>query len=412
MNTPTSSINRTFLILLLGILAAIGPFTIDMYLPAFGQIASDFQTDEQRVAFTLTSYFAGIAIGQLFYGPIVDKYGRKRPLIIGLSIYILASIGCAHSAGIGQLILFRLLQALGGCVGMVATNAIISDVYEKQDRAKAFSSLMLVMGVAPLIAPSVGSLLLEHSNWHFIFYFLGAFAALVIILLVFWLPETSIHMHRRPLQIKKISREYLAILKNRTFLTYTLAGSLAMSILFAYISSASFLFQTLYQLNKTTFSILFAIVAAGLISGSTLNGLLNRRMHFIKIARLSASLLIGVTALGLSIVSFYNEVPYQLIVALMFLILFLIGFVNPNATAASLIPFTENAGTASALGGAIRMGTGAAVAAAIGTFQGSSAITVFVSCFILALGTAVMLRLSGNSLLQKMDYKNQVVSTS
>lgn len=403
MHTPTVSINRTFLILLLGILAAIGPFTIDTYLPAFGQIASDFGTDEQHVAFTLTSYFAGIAVGQLFYGPIVDKYGRKRPLIIGLSIYVLASIGCALSGGIGQLILFRLLQALGGCVGMVATNAIISDVYDKQDRAKAFSSLMLVMGVAPLVAPSVGSLLLDRANWQFIFYFLSIFASLVILMLLFWLPETSVHMHRRPLHFKKISKEYWTILRNRTFLTYTLAGSLAMSILFAYISSASFLFQTLYQLDKATFSIIFAVVATGLISGSSLNGLLNRRMHFIKIARISALILIGITASGLVLVGIFPQMPYQYIVALMFLILFLIGFVNPNATAASLIPFTQNAGTASALGGAIRMGTGALVAAAIGVFQGESSITVFASCFVLALGTSLMLRLAGKKLLPKSE---------
>ena len=153
-------INKTFLIILLGILAALGPFTIDMYLPGFKRIAEDFGTDEKQVAFTLTSYFVGIAVGQLIYGPIVDKYGRKKPLLVGLFIYILAAIGCALSPNIETMIGMRLLQALGGCVGMVASNAIISDVYEKDKRAKAFSSIMLVMGVAPLIAPSFGSLLL------------------------------------------------------------------------------------------------------------------------------------------------------------------------------------------------------------------------------------------------------------
>src|SRR5690606_19234992 len=153
-------INRTFLIILLGILAAIGPFTIDMYLPGFKQIAADFGTNEKQVAFTLTSYFFGIAVGQLVYGPLVDKYGRKKPLLTGLGIYILSALGCALSGSIESLIAMRLLQALGGCVGMVASNAIISDVYEKDRRAKAFSMIMLVMGVAPVIAPTVGSLFL------------------------------------------------------------------------------------------------------------------------------------------------------------------------------------------------------------------------------------------------------------
>src|SRR5690606_15727916 len=148
-------INRTFLIILLGILAAIGPFTIDMYLPGFKQIATEFNTVEKQVAFTLTSYFVGIAIGQLIYGPLVDKYGRKKPLLAGLGIYIIAALGCAIAPSINTLIEMRLLQALGGCVGMVASNAIISDVYEKDRRARAFSLIMLVMGIAPVIAPSV-----------------------------------------------------------------------------------------------------------------------------------------------------------------------------------------------------------------------------------------------------------------
>lgn len=157
-------INKTLLIILLGILAALGPFTIDMYLPGFSRIAEDLGTDENHVAFTLTSYFIGIAVGQLIYGPIVDKYGRKKPLLIGLTIYSVAALGCALSPDIESMIAMRFLQALGGCVGMVASNAIISDVYQKEHRAKAFSSIMLVMGVAPLIAPSVGSFFVEKQN--------------------------------------------------------------------------------------------------------------------------------------------------------------------------------------------------------------------------------------------------------
>ncbi|MCB0427966.1 MAG: MFS transporter, partial [Mangrovimonas sp.] len=171
MNANTT-INKNFLIVLLGILAALGPFTIDMYLPGFKQIALDLRTDEKHVAFTLTSYFVGIAVGQLFYGPIVDKYGRKRPLLFGLFIYALSALGCAFSPSIQTMIGMRLLQALGGCVGMVAANAIISDVYEVNQRAKAFSTMILIMGVAPLVAPSIGSFFVEQANWQYIFYFL------------------------------------------------------------------------------------------------------------------------------------------------------------------------------------------------------------------------------------------------
>ncbi|MBX9449253.1 MAG: multidrug effflux MFS transporter [Taibaiella sp.] len=389
---PSQHINRTFLIILLGILAALGPFTIDMYLPGFGKIAEDMNTDEKHVAFTLTSYFIGIAVGQLIYGPIVDKYGRKKPLITGLLIYVGASLACALSPNIESMILMRLLQALGGCVGMVATNAIISDVYPAHERAKAFSSIMLVMGVAPLIAPSAGSFFLEFRGWAYIFYFLSLFSAIVIALIFFFLPETSRYMHNNKLKIRQISADYLSILKNRTFLAYTIAGSISMSVLFAYISSSSFIFITIYKVDNTTFSIIFAINALGLIIGSYLNGILTKSVNYIRIAHIASVIL---SILSLAIVLLILLMPgldYWWLVVCVFSILFLIGFINPNATAASLVPFTARAGTASALGGAIRMGVGALVAALIGIFQGNNAHTMFITILILAWVAMVLLK--------------------
>ncbi|NLN32476.1 MAG: multidrug effflux MFS transporter [Flavobacteriaceae bacterium] len=386
-----AKINKNYLIILLGILAAIGPFTIDMYLPGFQRIAQDLYTDEQHVAFTLTSYFVGIALGQLFYGPIVDKYGRKKPLLFGLGIYILAAIGCALSPMIEVMIGMRFLQALGGCVGMVASTAIISDVYEVQYRARAFSSIMLVMGVAPLIAPSVGSFFVEKWDWEFIFYFLAVFAGIVFLLIQFLLPETSRYMHSNKLKIREIVAGYLEVLKNKTFLFYTLAGSIAMSVMFAYISSASFIFISFYGLDKATFSLLFAVNASGIISGSYLNGLLTRKVNYIKISNYAALILSLISLCILIFVLINPHLPYQWLVVTLFLILFTIGFINPNATAASLAPFTKNSGTASALGGAIRMGTGALVATAVGLFQGESSLTMFIMIFVLSILAASFL---------------------
>ncbi len=384
-------INKTYLVILLGILAALSPFTIDMYLPAFGRIAEDFGTDEKHVAFTLTSYFAGIAAGQLLYGPIVDKYGRKKPLLTGLFIYSIAALGCALSPDIWTMIGMRLLQALGGCVGMVASNAVISDVYEPNERAKVYSSIMLVMGVAPLIAPSVGSLFLAKADWNYIFYFLTFFSLFVIALIYFFLPETSRYMHNNRLRAKAIGRGYFEILENRSFLFYTLAGSLSMSILFAYVSSASFIFLTIYKLDKASFSILFAVNATGLIAGNYLNGILTRHFHYIRIANVASRALVAVTLAAVLLVYFYPGVGYQWLGAGIFSIMFLSGLINPNATAASLAPFTANAGGASALGGAMRMGTGALVAAAIGTLQGESAVTMFTVMLVLAVSASALL---------------------
>lgn len=384
-------INKTFLIVLLGILAALGPFTIDMYLPGFKNIAEDLLTDEKHVTFTLTSYFIGIAVGQLVYGPIVDKYGRKKPLIAGLLIYILAALGCAWSYNIEMMILMRLLQALGGCVGMVASNAIISDVYEADKRAKAFSSIMLVMGVAPLIAPSIGSIFVESFSWNYIFYFLAVFALMVVMLIYFFLPETSQYIHNHKLKIHKISRDYWSVLKNKTFLYYTIGGSISMSILFAYVSSAAFVFITVYGLDKVTFSTIFAINASALILGSYLNGVLTKYVYYIKIANAASVILSLISIVVVTLLFASERFPYQWAVVGLYLTLFTVGFINPNATAASLSPFKGNVGVASALSGGIRMGVGAVVAATIGVFQTESAATMFITICGLSVLTMLML---------------------
>lgn len=384
-------INKTFLIILLGILAAIGPFTIDMYLPAFGRIADALGTDESRVAFTLTSYFFGIAIGQLIYGPVVDKYGRKKPLLFGLFLYAVSAVGCALSSSIEMMIVMRLFQALGGCVGMVASVSIISDVYQVDQRARAFSSIMLVMGIAPLIAPSLGSLIVSNASWEYIFYFLAAFSTLVWLLIYVFLPETSRYMHRNPLKIKTVANSYKLVLQNKVFLNYTLAGSLSMAILFAYISAASFIFLNHYQLSEERFSLLFAVNASGLVVGNFLNGRLTKYYHYLTMAKYASIVLFAVTAVVFTIFYFQENPSYPATVISLVTIMFLIGFINPNATAASISPFTENTGTASALGGAVRMGVGAIVAAVMGILPVISPMIMFTAMASLSLLTMIFL---------------------
>lgn len=384
-------ISRTFLIIILGILAAIGPFTIDMYLPGFGEIASSFGTDERHVTFTLTSYFIGIALGQLFYGPIIDKYGRKKPLLIGIGIYTVAALGIALTPSISTMIGLRFLQALGGCAGMVATNAIISDVYEKEQMARAFSSLLLVMGVAPLIAPSVGSFFISHFEWRYIFYFLTVFGALVILMLFFFLPETNQHTHQNKLRIKTVSKEYGHIFTNAYFIHYSLASSLAMSVLFAYISSAAFIYMTYFGLSNTSFSLIFALNALGFIVGSNINGLLVKNYSFVKIGKIASISLSALTFFLFLIIWQEAAISVWVFAAFNFLILFLIGFINPNANTGSLIPFKANAGAASALSGFLKMAIAAIVAATIGTFQGDTPIVFAITVLFLALATMFLL---------------------
>ena len=384
-------INKTFLIILLGILAALGPFTIDMYLPAFGKIANEFGTDESRVAFTLTSYFFGIAIGQLIYGPIVDKYGRRKPLLFGLFLYLLSALGCALSTSIEMMIVMRLFQALGGCVGMVASVSIISDVYEVNQRARAFSSIILIMGIAPLIAPSMGSMFLVIGSWEYIFYFLTIFSSLVWLLIYAFLPETSQYMHNNPLKIKKILKEYKVVLQNKVFVNYTLAGSLSGAILFAYISSASYIFLNHYELTEEKFSIVFATNASGLIIGNFINGRLTKYFHYLNMAKYASILLMLISGIAFIIYYFNENTSYVTTVVCLVSIMFLIGFINPNATAASISPFTANTGTASALSGAVRMGVGSIIAAIMGVLPVILPETMFTIMACLSLMTMIFI---------------------
>ncbi len=392
-----TSINRTLLIFILGIIAAIGPFTIDMYLPGFQRIAEDLGTSEREVTFTLTSYFTGIAVGQLIYGPIMDKYGRKKPLLIGLSIYIISAVLIAVSTSVHYMIVFRFVQALGACAGIVASMAIITDVYQPSYRARAFSLIAPVMGVAPLIAPAIGSYFVIHADWEYIFSFLAIFALVVATMIYIFLPETAKYMHDKPLSFIKVVKDYAGIFKNKNFLSYTIAGSLSMSILFAYISSASFVFLTYYGLDKATFSLLFAINASGMISGSYLNGILTRRFNYIRVANVASCMLVILTFTILVAVVWIPNLSYIWVVAAVFSTLFAVGIINPNATAASLVPFKDNSGTASALSGALRMTGGALAAAMIGIFRGESTMVMFVFIFILSLLVFIFLSVAGRT---------------
>src|SRR6187200_3294365 len=183
--------NKFHLITILGLLTAIGPFSIDMYLPAFPDIAKGLHTTVAQVTLSLSSFFIGIAAGQLLYGPLLERFGRKKPLYVGLCIYLLASIGCALAASVNALIILRLIQALGGCVGMVAARAMVRDLFEVKENAKIFSTLMLVVAVSPIIAPTLGGYITAALGWHYVFVMLIIIDVLILTGIYFMLPETK-----------------------------------------------------------------------------------------------------------------------------------------------------------------------------------------------------------------------------
>jgi len=368
------------ILLVLGTLIALGPFSIDAYLPGFERIAQDFNTTISQVGLTLTSYFIGISIGQLAYGPIMDKYGRKRPLLIGLAIYFLAALSCIYSPSLTWFILSRFFLALGAAAGMVAAKAIVRDIFPVNEVAGAISVLMLIMGGAPIIAPTVGSLIIEAMGWEMIFLFLAIFSVLMILSVTKLLPESKLPDREVNLRPKQVAINYYRILVDKKFWSFSMAGSFAIGAMFAYISGAPKLFMDQFDFNQKEFGVLFGINAAGLILGSQINRLFLKRYTTFQITLFNSVILVI-----LSILFLLNSVVglgLVFTIGILFLMLFLLGFQNPNTTALSLEPFEAKAGRASALIGSLKMILGAFTSFIISLFDTSSTLPLALILFI------------------------------
>jgi DHA1 family bicyclomycin/chloramphenicol resistance-like MFS transporter len=375
-----------FLILILGLLAAIGPLSIDMYLPAFPSIAKGLNTTVASVMLSLSSFFIGISIGQLIYGPLLERYGRKTPLYFGLTVYAVSSLACATTMSVETLIIFRFFQALGGCVGMVASRAMVRDLFDVKDNAKVFSTLMLVIAVSPIIAPSLGGIINNYIGWRFIFIMLIIVIALIVAGIYFLLPNSKQPDPTYSLKPKAILTGFATILKHPQFILYAFSGAVASAGLYAFISGSPYVFLEIFKATEQHYGWGFAFVASGLIGSSQLNSLFLKHytsQQIIKVALLSQSviaiILVSIAILGLS------ELYSTLI--LVFLYLSCQGFIFPNASALSMAPFGHNAGNASALLGFIQMSLGALMSAMVSLLHNGTSIPmtgVMAFCSIMA----------------------------
>jgi len=350
--------NRTIILLILGLLSAVGPFSIDMYLPAFQTIAKDFNTSVDQVQLSLTSFFIGIALGQLIYGPLLDKYGRKKPLLIGLLIYVLATILCILTRNVEHLIAFRFLQALGSCAGMVASRAMIQDYYEPREAARVFSLLMLVIAISPILAPSAGAFLLNHLDWHYIFVSLLLIGAIIFVATYFYLPESYPGRKDFSLRPKAIIGNFWEVFSNKTFLIYCLVGSIASSGLYAYLAGSSFVMQQHFGLSQTQYGLAFAFVASAMIVATQINRALLKRWTSTQISKI-ANVWQSSVALLMVICLVSDTLSFTVLLGLIFCYLLGHGFIFPNTSAMALSPFKALAGSASALLGCVQMGIGA-----------------------------------------------------
>lgn len=286
-------------LLLMGLLTALGPLAIDMYLPAFSAMANDLGTSHGNIERTLASYLFGLALAQLFYGPLADRYGRRKPLLLGLCIFIIASLGCASATDPNHLILWRIAQAFGGAAGMVIPRAVIRDNFDTRDASKALSIMMLIMGATPILAPILGGQVLAFANWRWIFHFMVLVSGALLISVILTMRETLNPDHVIPLGMRIIGRNYLELLRHRPFIFYTLAGGFGSAGMFTYIAGSPRIFIEIYNVDPRHFGVLFGLNAAALILMAQVSArLLNRHSPETLLKRAQTSL-IAVTLIAL-----------------------------------------------------------------------------------------------------------------
>jgi DHA1 family bicyclomycin/chloramphenicol resistance-like MFS transporter len=364
------------IILILGALSTVSPFSIDMYLPAFPQIARDLGTTPAEISLSVSGYFIGLALGQLFYGPLLDRFGRKRPLYAGLSLFVVGSLGCLTARSPGLFIAFRLLQAIGGCAAQVGAIAMVRDFFPVRESARILSLLMLVLSVSPLFAPSIGGFVATMAGWPWIFVILAAFAVILIAVIATILPDGHEPDRDVSLQPIAIVRTFLQVLQQRQFYTYAISGAFSFAGLFVYVTGSPIIFIETFHVDPRTYGLIFATLACGFIAGSQINIWLSRRHKdqvIFRTALICQNIVLFVMLLG----AWCGWYGLAANVGLLLLYLPFCGIAYPNAAAIALAPFSKNIGSAAATLGFLQMGIGALASTAVGLLNASSSLPIF-----------------------------------
>ena len=367
--TPSSS----RIAVILGSLSALGPLAIDMYLPALPVIAADLHVDEGMMQFSLMAFFAGLMLGQLFYGPVSDRTGRKPMIYVGLALFAGASLGCAFASSASQLAAWRFGQGLGGSIGMVIGLAVVRDLYTGRAAARLIALMMIVLGVAPILAPLIGTFITSLLPWRALFVILALFGAASAALVAIALPETRAVELRSRVHPGVVLRRYLHLAASRHYLPYVAATAIAQAGFFAYLAGSSFVFISVHGLSPTAYSLIFALNALGLMAGARLGPALMGRFRPQTIVRaaLVAYAMAALTLLGLELGGGAGLVALS---ALLFVVVTSVSFVMPLCGAMALEAYGAIPGTAAALMGAIQFGAGTLASLAVGLAANGTAL--------------------------------------
>ncbi|MCP3786430.1 multidrug effflux MFS transporter [Micromonospora sp. A3M-1-15] len=382
---PPAAGGGATLLVLLGTLTAIGPLSLDMYLPAFPAMTRDLGADQAGIQLSLTTCLIGLAVGQFVTGPLSDRWGRRRPVLIGVAAYTVLALACAAAPSAPVLAAARFAQGLAGGMGVVVARAVVRDLYAGRDAAKYFSRLTLVFGVAPVAAPSVGSLVLRFGDWRAVFLTLAAIGLLLSVAVARRLPETLPPERRSTGGLAATARTMRSLAADRVYLGYALTQGFAFAGLFAYISGSSFVFQDVFGVSAVAFSLVFGLNALALVATGQANARLLDRFSPRRL--LSTALVVGVVAAA-GVLAGALAGSLAVVAVALFAFVGSLGMVTPNSTALALDAHARHAGTAAALMGGIQSVVGALAAPLVGLGGEGSAVPMAV---VLAVAAALSL---------------------
>ncbi len=382
----------------MGALTAIGPLSIDMYLPAFPAIAQSLSASHGEVERTLAAYLIGMALAQIVYGPLADRYGRKLPLCGALVLYVIASIGAALAPDVQSLTVWRVLQAMGGAAGIVIPRAVIRDHLDVQDSARALSSLMLIMGIAPILAPLVGAQLLGVTGWRGIFWLMGLLGLVLLGFVIRGMRESLPAERVILLRAGTIARNYAELITHRRFVAFALTGGLGSAGMFAYIVASPRVFIDHYGVPPDYYGLLFGLNAAGLILGSQISARLLRRHAADRVLRRALPVLAAFPLIALAL-ALAGWITLPLLMACIVGYMTTQGFVNPNSAALALSDQGRRLGAASALMGTLQLGAGALSGMLVSAWQSATAMPLV--CMLALCGCLSLL--SGRIALKQLD---------
>lgn len=378
--------------LLLGLLSAVGPFAIDMYLPALPQVAADLQTTEAGAALTLTAYFLTFGVAQMIWGPMADAWGRRKPLMIGVAIFFAASVLATLAPDLPTLIAARALQALGAATLMAVPRAVIRDMASGPEAARMMAAIMIVISVSPMLAPLTGSIVMTFGGWREIFAILALASLASLALIVFVLPETLTPEKRQPVRLRAMAAGARRLLTDRGFMGLTMIGGFGMASFFVFLATASFVYTREFGLSPTGFSLAFAVNAVGFFGASQLAGRLTGRFGMQRVVAVSVSGFAAATVL-LAALGWAGLAMLPVVIAGLFIANAFLGLVIPSAMVMAMDPHPDIAGLAASLGGTIQMLTGGAMIVVASLLTESSAVgmvTAIALCGVLAFAAAAL----------------------